>query len=396
MRDVLIICPSERDLEAVAAASLGDRYRVRTIGADVDALDDFDPAAVVAEAEAVESFDGVVGTKDRTALLAAIVAAGRGLPGPTPASVLRCQHKPTSRALQAAVAPGAVPHFVPLLDGRLPLPPPFFLKPVVGRLSQGARVVRAAAELPAHGLDAYAASYARIVALAALDTPRFDGFIAEALVSGLEVTLEGYVHRGAVTVIGTTDSVHYPGTRSFQRFEYPTRLGPARRAELAELTRLVVPALGLDDCFFNVELAVPETGPAQIIEVNARIASQFAPLVLAAHGRSTYDALFALACGDDPAWSAGEPDGVAVSWVIRVFEDALVESVPEPEPGVEVLVRPGLRLSEQGLNDTVSYRLAIFSEHAPTREEALDRCRRRAGALLAGFRLSRAGRSAAW
>ena len=139
MRDVLIICPSERDLEAVAAASLGDRYRVRTIGADVDALDDFDPAAVVAEAEAVESFDGVVGTKDRTALLAAIVAAGRGLPGPTPASVLRCQHKPTSRALQAAVAPGAVPHFVPLLDGRLPLPPPFFLKPVVGRLSQGAR-----------------------------------------------------------------------------------------------------------------------------------------------------------------------------------------------------------------------------------------------------------------
>lgn len=385
MRDVLIICPSERDLVAVAAAGLGRRYRVRTAGVDVDGVGAFDPAAVIDEAEALPSVDGVLGSKDRTALLASIVASRRRLPGPAPDAVLRCQHKPSSRAVQARVAPEAVPRYATMLDGRLPFPPPFFVKPVVGRLSQGARIVRRAADLSGSELDAYAASYERIAGLAALDAPRFDGFIAEELVTGLEVTLEGYVRGGVVTVIGITDSVHYPGTTSFQRFEYPTRLGPARREELAALTRSVVPALGLDGCFFNVELAVPDAGPARIIEVNARIASQFAPLVVAVHGRSTYDALFALACGEDPAWSAGEPDGVAVSWVIRVFHDALVEAVPDPEPGVELLVRPGRRLSEQGLNDTASYRLAIFSEHAETREEALDRCRRRADALLRDF-----------
>jgi subtilisin family serine protease len=39
----------------------------------------------------------------RTALVAALVAQRRGLPGPTPQAVLRCQHKPTARAVQQEV-----------------------------------------------------------------------------------------------------------------------------------------------------------------------------------------------------------------------------------------------------------------------------------------------------
>ena len=137
-----------------------------------------------------------------------------------------------------------------------------------------------------------------------------------------------------------------------------------------------MPAHGLDACFFNIEFFVPDDGRAQIVELNPRIASQFSPLVEAVHGRPTYDALFALACGEDPAWDGSRPRGVAISYVVRVFEDALVEAVPEPQDGLEILVRPGLRLSEQGTNDTASYRLAIFTEWGETREAALQRCRR--------------------
>ena len=54
----------------------------------------------------------------------------------------------------------------------------------------------------------------------------------------------------------------------------------------------VVPALGFDGGFFNVEFFVHDAGPARIIEVNARISSQFWPLVQAVDGRSTYEALF--------------------------------------------------------------------------------------------------------
>ena len=71
---------------------------------------------------------------------------------------------------------------------------------------------------------------------------------------------------------------------------------------------MLVPAHGLDACFFNIEFFVPADGPAQIVELNPRIASQFSPLVEAVHGRSTYDALFALACGEDPAWDGSSAE----------------------------------------------------------------------------------------
>jgi hypothetical protein len=387
VKDVLVVCPQERDEREARS----EQYRVRLAGPDLDSVG-ANPITLLDELAAVPA-DGVVGTKDRAALLAALLAERRGLPGPRPTAVVACQHKPTSRGIQRQAASQATPRFA-LLDGPPPFPAPWFVKPVVGRLSQEARRVDDAADLRtmAERPD-YRDGYARIASLAGLARDAVHGFLVEELVEGDEVTLEGYVHDGRVTVIGVTDSVKYPGTNSFQRFEYPSALSTDRLRELAELTALLVPAHGLDHCFFNVEFLVPVTGPAKIVEVNARIASQFSPLVEAVHGRSTYDALFALACGEDPSWAAGERHGVAISYVVRAFEDALVTAVPEPEGDLEVLVRPGLCLSEQGANDTVSYRLAILSEWAETREEALSRCVRRARSLRFGLNLGQAGRS---
>ena len=85
---------------------------------------------------------------------------------------------------------------------------------------------------------------------------------------------------------------------------------------------------------------------------------------------------------------------MAVSYCLRVFHDGYVAAVPEPEPGLEVLVRPGLLLSEQGTNDSQSYRLAIFAEVGETREEAVMRCHRRARALAFELRPPRAAAGA--
>jgi biotin carboxylase len=381
MREILVLCPQERDVRAIRAAGLADDYRVRFVGNDVDALEMFDPTAFLAECERLPA-DGVVGTKDRSALLAAIEAGRRGLPGPTPDALLACQHKPTSRAIQRGVAPEATPRFA-LLNG-LPsgFGPPWFVKPVVGRLSQEARRVNTVETLLSlREEQAYRAGYARIAELAGLDPGLVHGFLMEELVEGMEVTLEGYVFAGRVMTVGITDSVKYEGTNSFERFEYPSALSAARKAELSDIADRLLPALGFDGGFFNVEFLVPEQGPARIVEVNGRLASQFAPLVQAVEGRSTYEALVRLACGEDPAWERGTRSGVAISYALRVFEDALVTEVPEPEEGLEVLVRPGLRLSEQGTNDPYSYRLAIFAEWAETREEAVARCRARAAEL---------------
>jgi hypothetical protein len=385
MRDILVLSPQERDVTVIRAARLEERYRVHFEGSDLDQLADFDPETFLDEAAEIPA-SGVVGTKDLSALLAALLARRRGLPGPTPEALLALQHKPTSRERQRRAAPEATPEFASL-DGRVPFEVPFFVKPVVGRLSQNAyRIDDLSDLLGLQEMDSYTTRYARIAALAGADPGSVHGFLAEELLVGDEVTLEGYVSGGEVTTIGVTDSIKYPGTFSFQRFEYPSKLSEEQQAELSEVASRVLPALEFDGGFFNVEFFVPESGPAQIIEVNGRIASQFAPLVQSLHGRSTYDALFELACGDDPAWRAGIPDGVAVSYVTRVFEDAFVEEVPDPEEGLEVLVRPGLFLSEQGENDAQSYRLAILYGSGETREEAVERCRERAASL--NFRLA--------
>ena len=387
MRDILVVCPQERDLQAIRAAGLDARYRIHFVGGDLDAIDLFDPAAFVEETDAIPA-DGVIGTKDRSALLAALIAERRGLPGPSPRALIACQFKPTARALQRATIPSATPRFA-LLDGRPPFGPPFFVKPVVGRLSQRARRIDHPAEIERlEDVDDYMTGYARIAELAGLHPDAVRGFLAEELLNGKEVTLEGYVHGGETTAIGVTDSVKYPGTNSFERFEYPSALSPERQAELSDATSRVLRALGFDGGFFNVEFFIPyDGGAAQIIEVNARISSQFWPLVEAVDGQSTYEALFELACGGDPGWAFGPPRGVAISDCIRVFEDAFVRSVPDPEPGLELLVRPGLRLSEQGRNDEQSFRLAIFDEFAETRAGAVDKCHRRAKLLRDGFEL---------
>jgi ATP-grasp domain len=385
MRDILVLCPQERDVNAIRAAGLEERYRVTLAGSDLDQLESFDPQAFLSECEQLPA-DAVVGTKDQSALLAALLAERRSLPGPSPEALVRLQHKPTARSVQQLVAPEATPRFA-VLDGRSTLEVPFFVKPVVGRLSQNAfRIDDPRELLELHEIDRYTTRYAEIAALAGADPAHAHGFLAEELLAGDEVTVEGYVHDGRVTVIGVTDSLKYAGTLSFESFVYPSALPQARLDELSDVAVRVMPRLGFDAGFFNVEFLVPETGPAQIIEVNGRIASQFAPLLLGLHGRSSYDALFELALGEDPGWHEGAPNGVAVSYVLRAFDDAHVEAVPEPEPDLEILVQPGRLLSEQGANDSQSYRLAIFTCFEQTREEALARSRERASAL--SFRLA--------
>jgi biotin carboxylase len=388
MRDLLIVCPQVRDVKAIGEAAVGSRYRIHVVGPDLDSVESFDAEAIVEQCLEPPA-DAVIGTKDRSALIASLVAARRGLPSPTTRALANCQHKPTSRAIQRSVAPGSTPRSKLLeASGADPqLGFPLFAKPVIGRLSQYASVVEKQSDLlHLPELDGYSRAWADIVRLGGLSVEPVEGFLVEELLSGLEITFEGYVYDGEMTTIGVTDSQKYEGTPSFERFEYPSSLPQARLDELDDIAARVMSAIGFDNGFFNMEFYVPDEGPAQIIEANGRIASQFAPLVEACHGRSTYDALFELACGDDPKWEGGRPDGVAMSYCLRVFEDAFVESVPEPEEGLEILVKTGKRLSEQGTNDPQSFRLAIFSETGTDRAEVLARCRERAGNLA--FELS--------
>ncbi|MEA2234195.1 MAG: hypothetical protein QOD83_4011 [Solirubrobacteraceae bacterium] len=384
LKDVLVIRPQMRDLWSIDHACLGDRYRVHYAYPGLGPSQPFDAIGYLDGVASLPA-DGIVATHDNAALLAALAAQRRGLPGPKPEAVFACQYKPASRARQRVAVPHAVPRYA-ILDPSAAFEPPFFVKPAIGTLSGGARRIDDLRQLGIADGNGHASSYAPVAQLMGLSVVDACGYLMEELMSGDEAMLEGYVRHGRLTTIGITDSAKYAGTDSFERFEYPTRLSAERQAELIDTAERIVAELGFDDSLLNIEFFVPERGPVKIIEVNPRIAAQYAPLIKALHGRSTYEVLFALACGEDPRWQPQLPDGAATSYCLRAFDDAFVERVPEPQHGLEILVEPGLRLSEQqGQNDPRSYRLALFYETGETREEALLRCRQRARTLQFGL-----------
>lgn len=380
MKQVLVIRPQMRDYWSIENAGLGRRYSVHYATADPDPTVPFDADGYLERVAGLPA-DGVVASHDNAALLCALAARRRDLPGPTPEAVFACQYKPAARARERVAVPGAVPRHS-ILNGSTPsFNPPFFLKPVIGTLSGGARRIDDVRQLDRLDGNRYANRYAPIAALMGLAPTDACAYMIEELLTGDEVTLEGYVLHGSFTAIGITDSMKYAGTDSFERFEYPTGLSDDRQAELIAAAQRIVAEVGFDSGLINIEFFVPERGQVKIVEVNARIAAQYAPLINALHGRSTYEILFELACGIDPCWRPHRPQGAAISYCLRAFGDALVERVPEPQHGLEILVEPGLRLSQQGQNDPGSYRLAIFYEIGETKHEALVRCRERARSL---------------
>lgn len=348
-------------------------------------------------------YRGVVGIDDFPAcMIAALIGERLGLPSPSFRSLFLCQHKYYSRLHQQQAAPAATPRFH-LLDPRevpqdAPAALPVFVKPVKSYLSILARPVwcvedlrRAAAEATGR-LGPVAAMFDRLVEGAALDV----GFrrvpaswlLIEDLLSGHQVTLDGYVFQGQVVPLGVTDSHFYPGTRSFERFESPSRLPAAVQERMAEITGACVRRIGLERTFFNVEFFYREADDSiWIIEINGRMASQFAPLYRMVDGIDLYAMQLELALGRDPGgrwvWGPGRRRGVAASFVLRRFQDAVVRRVPGPqdlarlrarfpEAFVEILVREGKRLSDE-LQDDESFRYALIDLCAETREGLLAR-----------------------
>lgn len=355
--------------------------------------------------------DGVLSSSDYPgATLSAALARALGLPGPDPAAVIRSSHKFVSRQVQRTAVPEAVPAFH-LIDTRRPerLPStgfPCFVKPVKGSFSQLARRVSSADELrdflarPAVGefLAEWMPIFNQCVKRYTDIATNGDHFIAEEVLKGPQFTVEGFCVDGEVEILGVVDSVMYPGTSSFARFDYPSSLDEAMRERMREVARRTVLALGLERAMFNVEMTLdPETGRVAILEVNPRLCGQFSDLYGLVHGVDGYTVALELATGGRPRVDRHSgPCAASASFPLRLFEPARVVHAPSAEdvraveeafPGTHVWpeCRTGDRFSdfERG-EDGASVRYAVFNTGADSREALLERAERIRAAL--GFR----------
>jgi len=321
---------------------------------------------------------------------ASIIAQRLGLPGPHPEHVMGFEHKYYSRLAQKEFVPEAVPAFHLLDPHRMEsigdIAFPAFLKPVKSCMSINAHRIDSADELRRlarrallpHGFvepfNDMLRAYTRYPLHASY-------LLVESLLEGVQVSLEGYVWHGEVHVMGILDAIMFPGTISFRRFQYPSRLSGQVQARMKDIAQRLLTGIGYDSAPFNLELIYdPRTDGIHVIEVNPKIASQFADLFLKVDGVSAFSVLLQLALGEEPGFRRSQGEfSIAATCVLRTFEDRRVVRVPStetieaivsdyPDALIEIHATPGMKLSDQ-MQDAQSFRYGLVNIGAGSEHE---------------------------
>ena len=423
---ILVLFPDEWDLAAAADPALAARYEFRYEGFDLFRFPDnlrlftFDALSFVervARRYARLGIDAVTSSDEQFGpFLAALIAQRLGLPHAPVETLVRVQHKYHAREAFERIAPGANARFGLLRRGfrsprDVPLAFPFYVKPVKAAFSVLARRIDSFEELRRHTRFGVleAAIIERLVRPFA-DVMRAHtdlaedpfGMVCEEIARGPQVTANGYVRGGAVTMLGTVDSVMYPGTDHFRRFQYPSALTPAILERAEALAARLALGIGLSHGMFNVEMRIdPVSGAPRVIEINPRAAGQFYDLFRRVDGYSLFEALLELECGDPPSIRRREGmSRVAASFVLRDFAGAGLARQPSRAEIAQLRARhsdaclmvypkrgPDLAREMKWLG---SYRYAVFNAGAPS-VEAL---KARFDALCADIAFHPAGRPA--
>jgi hypothetical protein len=351
---ILVLFAQEWDRLALTDPRLTDRYAFVHAGFDLfrfpqnTRLLTFDARRYVERMVRLARRHGVAGVisphEQFGTLIAAEVAQRLGLPGANPRAILRAQHKYYARAAMAGVIPDAIPRFgafpFDLTDAAdLPLPFPFFVKPVKATFSVLARRVDSFDELRRHlrfgGFERLVAErlirpFDDLLAGHADLTIDAHHCVAEELVEGFQVNVDGYADRGQLRILGIVDELMYPGTMAFNRFEYPSSLPQAVQERMHEVAERAMRAVDFDHGLFNVELCYdPRADAIKVVEINPRVASQFVTLYRSVDGIDLFDLMLSLAVGETPRCEPRpQAHAYAASFVFRRFDGRPVRPVP--------------------------------------------------------------------
>ena len=411
MKRILVLFPKEWDRLEFERPEYRDRYEFVYAGFDLfrfpsnlqlATFDVFGFVNRLLERFRHERLDGVFSNNEYFgALIAAVVAEKLGLPGTDPRVVITAQHKFYARQAFARIAPEAavrVAAFPYALHQRadLPFELPCFVKPVRATFSVLARRIDRFEELRRHlSFWPFEKWVIRRIVKPFNDLMRWytdfeldaHHMIAEQILPGVQVNLDGYVHRGRVHVLGVIDENMYPGTCAFRSFEYPSRLPREARARMTALAEKLLAGLGYRHGFFNLEFCWdPESGRLSVIELNPRMASQLSYLYESVDGVRPYEMLLALAVGEAPAAASGAARyGHAASFALRKFDGRPLSAHPTasqiarvrneyPEAHLMLYLKRGPSLARE-MKWMGSYRYAVVNMAARSQHEHYARFR---------------------
>lgn len=408
-RRILVLFPDEWDRAAAADPRHAGRYEFHFAGFDLFRFPEnarlftFDALAFVdrlARRCARLGIEGVVTSDEQFGpFTAALVAQRLGLAHASIEAVIATQHKYYARRAFERIAPEANGRFGLLrrdfdAPADVPLPFPFYVKPAKAAYSVLARRVDTYAELVRHTrfapfeaaiIDRLVRPFADVMRAHSALTEGPYSMVCEEIARGAQVTANGYLRDGKAVMLGTVDSVMYPGTDHFRRFQYPSSLPEGDLARIDALAVRLVEGMGLRHGMFNVEMRLdPRTGGLRVIEINPRAAGQFYDLFHRVDGYCLFEALLQLECGEVPAIARrGGRERHAASFVLRDLAGAGLPRLPGADeivrlrarhPGAHVMVYPkrGGELARE-MKWLGSYRYAVCNVGGSSVEEMTER-----------------------
>jgi biotin carboxylase len=356
LKNILVLFDADWDREQLekAAHASGHQYRFYFEGFDLFSFpsnarllsfDIFKFVARLARKYKNKNLHGVTSSNEQFgALTAALVAEKLGLPGASPKAIIAAQHKYIARRIVGQDVPEANVKFSAFpytfrSAAELGLKFPFFVKPVKAAYSVLARRVDTFSQLQEHMTFHPWEKYIikRLVrpfndAVRRLSDFHVDAhwMLAEELIDGQQINVDGVAINGTVHTLGVVDSVMYPGTDQFMRFEYPSRLPAEHVRNAKETAKRIIEALGIGHGLFNVEMRVcPSTGHCKMIEVNPRMAAQFSDLYEKVDGINLHDVALKIAAGESVNLTPGRGKyAVATSFVFRKFDGSTIGRAP--------------------------------------------------------------------
>ena len=327
-------------------------------------------------------------------IISSIVADRLKLRGPSPLSVLSCQHKYYSRCFQQKHVPEAVPQFCMIDKNTLlediTISYPLFMKPAKSYFSINAYKISGLDDLKKYismynFSNDFVAPFDLLLKKYMPYARSAGGIVLESYLEGQQVTLEGYVYNGKIHIFGVTDSIMFSGTTSFKRFEYPSSLPENVQERMSAITRKFMLGIGFDNSLFNIEFFYySKKDTISIIEVNSRMASQFADLYEKVDGFNSYHIALDIAVGNEPkplfrkgTWS------LASSCVLRTFKNKRIVKMPSqehinriyklfPDARLELYGKKGETLTPL-LQDGMSYRYGLVHLGGKDRQDILKR-----------------------
>ncbi len=331
--------------------------------------------------DAVASYYDFPGT-----ILVPVIAQKYGLPGPTLKSILKCEHKFWSRIEQQKVILDHIPKFRAFdpfdeqAYEKLEMIPPFWIKPnksfrsfLAFRISSESHFYENVRFMQKHihFIDEPFQKLMQMYEIPEEVSEMKESCIAEAMISGHQCTLEGYVCNGNVVSYGVVDSLREDNHSSFSRYEYPSVLPQEIQFRMADVTRRAINQIGLDNSAFNVEFFYNQTADeVYLLEINPRISQAHTDIFEKVHGVSHHTIMLNLALGRKPKTLYYK--GVfnkAAHFMLRTYESGRIKKVPGTReinilkkfiPGLEVKipVTDGVHTSEMQGQDSYSYELA--------------------------------------